>query len=161
ILGGTFDPIHNGHLDVGEAAARGLDLARMFAITSNVPPHRPQPFASSFHRFAMVSLALSGRRGWRASDLELRSPSPSFTSTTLKRFHERGYAPGELFFVIGADAFSDITTWRDYPALLDGAHFVVVSRPGFPVQQLSHRLPLLADRMVSPPIDVLAQMEPM
>src|SRR5262245_8032368 len=132
----------------------------MFVITSNVPPHRPQPFASSFHRFAMVSLALGGREGWRASDLELRSPSPSFTSTTLKRFHERGYAPGELFFVIGADAFGDIATWRDYPAILNDAHFAVVSRPGFPVQQLSHRLPLLADRMAWPPLDALGQMEP-
>lgn len=161
ILGGTFDPIHNGHLDVGDAAAAALDLSRMFVITSNVPPHRPQPFASSYHRFAMVSLALAGRSGWRASDLELRTPAPSFTSATLKRFHDRGYGPNELFFVLGADAFGDIGTWRDYPAILNDAHFVVVSRPGFPVDQLPHRLPLLAARMVRPPLDSLSQIDPL
>ena len=74
----------------------------------------------------------SARPGWRASDLELRSPAPSFTSTTLQKFHERGYGAGVLFFVIGADAFADIGTWRDYPGILQDAHFAVVSRPGVP-----------------------------
>jgi nicotinate-nucleotide adenylyltransferase len=161
ILGGTFDPIHNGHIEVGEAATGALALTRLFVITSNVPPHRPQPFASSFHRFAMVALSAVGREGWRASDLELRSPAPSFTSTTLKKFHERGYGACELFFVIGADAFADIGTWRDYPAILHEAHFAVVSRPGFPVDQLPHRLPLLADRMVHAPLDAVSQLDPL
>lgn len=161
ILGGTFDPIHCGHVDVAEAALQALGLTRLFVITSNVPPHRPQPFASSFHRFAMVALCAVGRPGWRASDLELRSPAPSFTSSTLRRFHERGYGPGELFFILGADAFADIGTWRDYPAILQDAHFAVVSRPGFPVAQLSHRLPLLADRMIHAPLDAVSQIEPL
>ncbi len=161
ILGGTFDPIHCGHIDVAAAAQRALGLTRLFVITANVPPHRPQPFASSFHRFAMVALSAVGRPGWRASDLELRSPAPSFTSSTLQKFHERGYGAGELFFVLGADAFADIGSWRDYPAILQEAHFAVVSRPGFPVDQLPHRLPLLADRMMRAPIDALSQIEPM
>jgi nicotinate-nucleotide adenylyltransferase len=161
ILGGTFDPIHDGHLGVGDAAVQALGLTRMFVITAHVPPHRPQPFASSYHRFAMVSFAVANRPGWRASDLELRTPTPSFTSATLRKFHERGYAPCELFFVLGADAFGDIGTWRDYPAILNDAHFAVVSRPGFPVHQLPQRLPLLADRMVQPPVDALTQLEPM
>src|SRR5262249_10170227 len=114
IIGGTFDPIHSGHLDVGDAAEAALGLTRMFVITANVPPHRPQPFASSFHRFAMASLAVAGRPGWRASDLELRSPTPSYTSQTLRKFHERGFLPSEMFFIIGADAFADIGAWRDY-----------------------------------------------
>ena len=161
VFGGTFDPIHCGHVDVADAAVDALGLSRLFLITSNVPPHRPQPFASSFHRFAMVALCAVGRPGWRASDLELRSPAPSFTSTTLQKFHDRGYGPGELFFVIGADAFADIGTWRDYPAILQDAHFAVVSRPGFPVEQLPHRLPLLANRMIHAPISAVSQLEPM
>jgi nicotinate-nucleotide adenylyltransferase len=160
ILGGTFDPIHCGHIDIAEAAQQALGLARLFLVTANVPPHRPQPFASSFHRFAMVAMAAVGRSGWRASDLELRSPPPSFTSSTLRRFHERGYGAGELFFVLGADAFADIGSWRDYPAILQDAHFAVVSRPGFPVDQLPHRLPLLARRMTRVPVDALSQIEP-
>ncbi len=151
ILGGTFDPVHCGHLDVGASAQEALELTRMYVITSNIPPHRPQPFASAYHRFAMVSFAVSTRPDWRAADLELRSPTPSFTSGTLAKFHERGYAASELFFVIGADAFADIGSWRDYPAILDAAHFAVVSRPGFLVEQLPHRLPRLVSRMIRPP----------
>ena len=161
ILGGTFDPIHCGHIDIAEVAQQALGLERLFLITANVPPHRPQPFASSFHRFAMVALAAVGRSGWRASDLELRSPAPSFTSSTLRKFHERGYGAGELFFVLGADAFADIASWRDYPAILQDAHFAVVSRPGFPVDQLPDRLPHLANRMMRPPVDALSQIEPL
>ena len=161
IFGGTFDPIHRGHLDVGEAAVKALDLTRIFVITSNVPPHRTQPSASAFHRFAMVSLALLGLPGWRASDLELRLPTPSYTSTTLKRFRERGYAPCELFFILGADAFAEIASWRDYPTILRDAHFAVVSRPGAPVERLPHQLPWLADQMVKPPLDQLSQLDPL
>jgi nicotinate-nucleotide adenylyltransferase len=160
VLGGTFDPIHSGHLDMAEAAARALNLTRIYVITANFPPHRGQPQASSFHRFAMVSMAVAGRPGWRASDLELRTSTTSYTSDTLKMFHQREYAPCELFFVLGSDAFAEVATWRDYPSLLDAAHFVVVSRPGLPVGLLSARLPQLADRMVRPPIDAITQIDP-
>src|SRR3954447_14555753 len=161
IFGGTFDPIHCGHLDVADAAVRELKLSRLFVITSNVPPHRPQPIASSFHRFAMVSLAVVDRPDWRAADLELRHDAPSFTSRTLDLFHERGYLSSELFFVIGADAFAEIGSWRDYPKILDAAPFAVVSRPGFSVKELPRRLPKLADRMARPPIDEVAQIDPL
>jgi nicotinate-nucleotide adenylyltransferase len=96
----------------------------------------------------MVSLAVAGRRGWRASDVELRHEAPSYTSTTLRRFEGRGYAPAELFFLIGADAFADIGSWRDFPRILDRAHFVVVSRPGQAASGMVERLPALASRMV-------------
>jgi nicotinate-nucleotide adenylyltransferase len=161
ILGGTFDPIHCGHIDVGQAAQTALGLQRVFVVTANVPPHRPQPFASAYHRFAMTSLAVTGRDGWRATDLELRVQTPSYTSETLHRFRERGYAATELYFVIGADAFTDIGSWRDYPSILDLANFAVVSRPGYPVDELAHRLPRLASRMVRPPIDRLAALDAM
>jgi len=161
ILGGTFDPIHWGHLDLGDVAVSQLELSRLFVITSNVPPHRPQPLASSYHRFAMVSQALLDRPDWRAADLELRHDAPSFTSQTFELFHERGYLSSELFFVIGADAFAEIASWRDYPKILDAAHFVVVSRPGASVKELPRRLPRLADRMARPPLDEVAQMDPL
>ena len=161
ILGGTFDPIHWGHLDLADVAVNELKLTRLFVITANVPPHRPQPLASSYHRFAMVALAVLDRPDWRAADLELRHDAPSFTSRTLDLFHERGYVSSELFFVIGADAFADIASWRDYPRILDSAHFAVVSRPGFPVAELPRRLPKLADRMARPPLDDVAQIAPL
>jgi nicotinate-nucleotide adenylyltransferase len=161
ILGGTFDPIHWGHLDIADAAVKELKLTRLFVITANVPPHRPQPLASAFHRFAMVAIALLDRPDWRAADLELRHDAVSFTSRTLGLFHDRGYLSSELFFVIGADAFGEIASWRDYPRILDAAHFAVVSRPGCSVKELPHRLPGLADRMTRPPIDQIAQIDPL
>jgi nicotinate-nucleotide adenylyltransferase len=100
----------------------------------------------------MVTLTVAGRPGWRASDLELRAPPPSYTASTLKQFHVRGYGPAELFFVIGADAFAEIESWRDYPALLGYTHFAVVSRPGHPVQTLPVQMPHLARLMTSPAI---------
>jgi nicotinate-nucleotide adenylyltransferase len=160
ILGGTFDPIHTGHVDLGDAAQDSLALSRVFIIPSHIPPHRPQPFASSYHRFTMVALALAGRTGWRALDIELRGERPSYTNTTLLRFHERGYTAKELFFIIGADAFAEIGTWRGYPTILDRAHFAVVSRPGCPIEELPERLPLLAPRMTRAPLDALASDEP-
>ena len=161
ILGGTFDPIHRGHMDLADAAMMELRLTRMFIITSNVPPHRPQPLASAYHRFAMVAVAVLDRPEWRAADLELRHNAPSYTSDTLDRFHERGYAPSELFFIIGADAFAEIGSWHDYPQILDAAHFAVVSRPGFPAGELSRRLPFLAERMARSPIDAVDQIDPL
>jgi nicotinate-nucleotide adenylyltransferase len=161
ILGGTFDPIHAGHVDAGHAAALAIGLHRLIVVPSHIPPHRPQPLASPYHRFAMVSLAVSGNAGWRASDLELRIEAASYTCETLAKFHERGYAPSELFFIIGADAFADIASWRDYPDILDQAHFAVVSRPGFPVADLPALLPDLKARMTIPPLDDTRQMDPL
>jgi nicotinate-nucleotide adenylyltransferase len=147
ILGGMFDPIHCGHLDVGAAAQRRLHLTDVLVVPSNLPPHRDQPVASSHHRFAMAALAVAGLPGWRALDLELRGTGRSYTSDTLRHFHARGYRPSELFFLTGADAFLEIATWKDYPALFEFAHFAVVARPRVPVGELPARLPELAERM--------------
>ena len=87
-----------------------------------------------------------------ASDVELTKDGPSYTATTLRTFHQRGYRSGELFFITGADAFKDIATWKDYPVILDEAHFAVVSRPGYPVSELPRVLPSLAPRMTQAPV---------
>jgi nicotinate-nucleotide adenylyltransferase len=153
ILGGTFDPIHNGHIDLGRVAEASLGLTRLFVIPASVPPHRPQTHASSFHRFAMAALVVADQPNWHASDLELRSLSTSYTAVTLQQFHDQGYAPSELYFIIGADAFADLSSWRAYPQILEWAHFAVVSRPGHPTEALPGVLPALAARMVRPPIE--------
>jgi nicotinate-nucleotide adenylyltransferase len=160
LLGGTFDPIHRGHIDAAQAACAALDLTSLIVIPANIPPHRPQPVASTYHRFAMAALAVAGRPGWRVCDVELRTDSPSYTSATLRRFHADGYEARELFFVIGADAFAEIGSWKHYPEILGFAHFAVVSRPGFRASDLAARLPLLAPRMVRPAHASTAATEP-
>src|SRR4029079_11305300 len=105
---------------------------------------------SSYHRFAMVSLAVSGRARWRASDLELMIGAPSYTIGTLQRFNDEGLTATELFFIIGADAFAEIGTWKDYPRLFERAHFAVVSRRGSRASDMRERLPALRSQMASP-----------
>jgi len=148
ILGGTFDPIHTGHVDAARAAEAALGLTEILIVTSHIPPHRVQPVASPFHRFAMVALTVATQSRWCASDLELLSAAPSYTSCTLDRLHRAGYRPTELFFIVGADAFREIESWKDYPAIFDRAHFAVVSRPGSAVAALPQQIPALAPRMI-------------
>jgi nicotinate-nucleotide adenylyltransferase len=150
ILGGTFDPIHLGHIDTAIAAREALGLDRVVILPSRVPPHRPvQPQASRYHRFAMAALAVSGLDGLVVSDAELCAAPPSFTADTLARLHATGMVPSQIFFITGADAFAEIETWSRYPDVLSMAHFVVVSRPGHPVAATAARLPTLAARMVT------------
>ena len=155
ILGGTFDPIHNGHLEAAAAAKTALSLSDVYVVPAGVPWQRRPPQASGFHRFAMVSLAVAGRDGWHADDLELLDNSESYTSDTLQKFHRRGCSPAELFFIVGADAFATIDTWRNYPGLLEYANFAVVSRPGCSVAEVKRRLPGLAGRMVNAPLEAV------
>ncbi len=132
ILGGTFDPIHLGHLEAATAAQTSLSLDRVMLLPSRTPPHRStEPRASVFHRFAMAALA-AAERGFTVSDLELRREGPSYTALTLEALHRDGFPAAELFFITGSDAFADVAAWYDYPRILQLANFVVVSRPGAP-----------------------------
>lgn len=157
LLGGTFDPIHQGHLDVANAARLALALTSVLVVPSRVPPHRRAPRASAPHRFAMATLAVQQHRDFVVSDVEMVEPddsAPSYTWATLDRLATRGVNLKELFFLTGADAFKDIRTWMGFPALLDRCHFVVVSRPGQPVSGLAAALPELAGRMTTMPAGI-------
>lgn len=163
ILGGTFDPIHCGHLDLARVAHGALQLEQVWLVPSLVPPHkRDQSLASPFHRFAMVALAADRlETPWLvACDMELAQNGPSYTARTLSRLASSGYDPASVFFITGADAFAEIATWRDYPALLALAHFVVISRPGVPVASTREQVPELASRMISWAADAAVPEQP-
>ena len=149
LLGGTFDPIHIGHLAAARAAHDAFGLNHVRFIPSAMPPHRPDsPRASGYHRIEMVRLAVADAPGWVASDLELSREGPSYTYDTLTTLGGEGLSPLQIFFITGADAFAEITTWHRYPDVLDRAHFVVVARPGAALDLLRTRLPDLAPRMI-------------
>lgn len=147
ILGGTFDPIHLGHLAIGQLAQSICDLSHVLVIPSGTPPHRPSgPCASADHRLAMARLAAEPL-GWQVSDMELRRTGRTYTAETLDAL--RATAPETaFFFILGADAFAAIATWHRFPEVLDLAHFVVVARPGHPVDHMDVQVPQLARRMI-------------
>ena len=154
ILGGTFDPLHRGHLDVAEAARAALGLDRIVFVPARVPSHRGAPQASAAHRFAMTALAVQPYGHLLVSDIEMHDDTPSYTAVTLGRLASLGLDPARTFFLTGADAFLDIRTWHNYPAVLDLSHFAVVSRPGHPATRMPEWLPDLAARMRRVPCDV-------
>jgi nicotinate-nucleotide adenylyltransferase len=147
-LGGTFDPIHCGHLDVAIAARAALKLDEVYLVPARVPSHRGAPVASADDRLAMVTLAAETRDWLRVSEIELQAPGPSYTMDTLDRLEARGTNLALLHVITGADAFAEILTWKGVPQLLDRCPFVVVSRPGHPAPALRQALPTLAHRMV-------------
>ena len=139
VLGGTFDPIHSGHLDAAAAARRACALDSVLLVPARAPAHRAAaPRAPAVHRFAMAAMAAQFCDDLRVSDIELRYDGPSFTSVTLERLATLGHRPEQLFFITGADAFADIASWHDYPAVLDRSHFVVVARPGAGLRARAH-----------------------
>jgi len=148
VIGGTFDPIHCGHLDAARAAREALALDAVMFVPSHVPPHRERPRVSGYHRLAMVALAIQDDPRFVVSDAELLAAGPSYTARTLRALHDGGWARSQIFFIIGVDAFAEIASWYDYPAVVDAAQFVVVSRPGHTHAVLRQTVPELAARFV-------------
>jgi nicotinate-nucleotide adenylyltransferase len=150
ILGGTFDPIHNGHLAAADAAQRSLGLDALTLIPSHIPPHRLDPVgATSEQRYDMAMLAAGERPGWSASRIEIDREGPSYTYDTLVQLDKLVSVGSQFFFILGADAFAEIASWSRYPAVLDLAHFVVVSRPGITLDSLCERVPSAFSRRPS------------
>jgi nicotinate-nucleotide adenylyltransferase len=143
VFGGTFDPIHVGHLDAAAAAREALALDEILFVPSQVPPHRSaDPRATMFHRFAMVALATADRPASRASDVELRRSGTSYSYETLAVLHADGWAPSQLFFILGADAFAEIAQWREFDRVVEGTNLAVVGRTGTSLESALGRTPL-------------------
>lgn len=132
ILGGTFDPIHHGHLRLALEVVERLSLDRLHLVPCADPPHRHTVFAPAHLRLSMVEAAVAGISNLIADDRELRRDGPSFTVDTLAAFRAE-YPEAALVFVLGADAFAQLPTWHDFAGLTGYAHLVVVNRPGTPV----------------------------
>ncbi len=143
LFGGTFDPIHCGHLCAARAARERFALDRVYFIPAGRPPHRGRDRLTPFeHRYAMVTLACAGEPGFLPSLAE--SPSrrgANYSISTVRRFR-RELGPGDrLFFLLGIDAFLEFRTWRQWWLLLNAADFVIVSRPGFSLDRVAQVLP--------------------
>lgn len=131
LMGGTFNPIHLGHLRAAEEIAEKLKLDQVYFMPSAKPPHKsPSPLVGYWHRLEMLKLAVSDRPGFWASDLENHLPAPSYTINTLKAFKKAWSARTGIFFLVGLDSFMTLPVWHQYRELLSLAAFVVFGRAG-------------------------------
>lgn len=136
ILGGTFDPVHNGHLILAEAAGSLCTLDEIILLPAAVPPHKQEVISDFSDRVAMLEIAIKNRPALSLSTIEQLLPTPSFTIDTLRYLLLHSTHPVEFFFITGADAFLDILSWKEYLALLRITHFIVFSRMGSENEQL-------------------------
>jgi len=130
IFGGTFNPIHLGHLRAAEEVRRACGLTRIVFVPAHLPPHKKVRVAPARHRLAMVRLAVRGNPRFSVSDIELRRAGSSYSFETIRFVNSRLHPQDELFFIIGSDAFREIHTWKYYPDFFSACHFIVMGRPG-------------------------------
>jgi nicotinate-nucleotide adenylyltransferase len=148
LFGGTFDPIHRGHLSVARAAARRFRLREVWFIPADIPPHKQKALITSyFHRYSMVTLAVANEPDFLPSLLEAPEPEthmerrPSYTIDTIRKV-KAGLRRGDrLYFLIGMDAFRDIAKWHKAEELLRECEFIVAARPGNSLENVASSLP--------------------
>jgi nicotinate-nucleotide adenylyltransferase len=152
LFGGTFDPIHRGHMALARTALERHKLNRIYLVPSGIPPHKQQqPLSPFFHRYAMVALATAQDRRLVPSLLEAPEESasagkkdrakPNYTIDTVRRLKESCKSSDTLFVLAGIDAFADIAKWHQAEALFREAEFIVASRPGYSLADVANALP--------------------
>jgi nicotinate-nucleotide adenylyltransferase len=156
LFGGTFDPIHGGHLALARAASERCNLSRIWFVPANVPPHKQrQPLSAFPHRYAMIALATAKEKDFAPSLLEAPDDrdsggagrgktlpaKPNYTIDTVRRLKQSFKKADRLFLLIGIDAFEDIANWHEAETLFGECEFVVASRPGYSLADVANALP--------------------
>jgi nicotinate-nucleotide adenylyltransferase len=155
LFGGTFDPVHRGHLALARVALDQYKLNRIYFVPANIPPHKQrQPLSPFIHRFAMLALATAPEKAFVPSLLEApeedaaqsrstknRVEKPNYTIDTIRRLKQSFKASDKLFFLIGMDAFCDIAKWHQAEALFRECEFIVANRPGYSLADVANALP--------------------
>jgi nicotinate-nucleotide adenylyltransferase len=143
ILGGTFDPVHNGHLHIARRSSELFSLDRVYFVPAQIPPHkRGEAITNPYHRFAMLALALCDQPHFLASPVELEPGASPFTVDTLADFAQRlRLPPRRLFFIAGGDSFQCVPTWKNFEALLCTYNMLFIERPDCRMAPESLELP--------------------
>ncbi len=132
LYGGTFDPVHIGHLEIARRVSRVFEIDTVVFIPAQVAPHKVgRPVTEPIHRYAMLALATQADPRLVVSTFELDAPDRRYTVDTVEHFQRELGDSNELFFIMGADSWSEVTTWRDWERLLTMINHIVVTRPGF------------------------------
>lgn len=142
IIGGTFDPVHIGHLIIAEEAWYRLGLARVIFVPASVPPHKPdEPVSEREHRYRMTVLATEDNPAFEVSRMEFERPGPSYTVDTLAELKRLHGEDTELFFIMGADSVLEITTWHRPDEIVRLCTVVAAARPGYDLARAERSLP--------------------
>lgn len=132
LYGGTFDPVHSGHLEVARRVSELFEIERVIFIPAQLAPHKTgRPVTAPIHRYAMLALATQDDARLLISTFELDAPDRRYTVDTVAHFQRTFGEDTELFFIMGADSWSEIKTWRDWERLLRMTSHIVVTRPGY------------------------------
>ena len=132
IFGGTFNPIHIGHLAIAQMAQEQMHLDRVIFVPSNIPPHKKGPYIlPALHRYRMVRLAIRGNSSFAISDFEIKRGKKSYTIDTIGYFKKRFPPMAKLFFIVGADTLPHLKDWRYIEDVVKIVKFIVVNRPGY------------------------------
>lgn len=132
LFGGTFDPIHLGHLRCAQEVLETFHLNQVIFILAATPPHKTdRPIISTRHRWEMVKMSIADNPSFVLSDVEIRREGRSYSIETISYYHRNRGNRERLFFILGADAFCEIETWKDYSQLFTLCDFIVISRPNF------------------------------
>jgi nicotinate-nucleotide adenylyltransferase len=157
-MGGTFDPVHYGHLVVAEEVRVTCELDDMVFIPAGEPPHKQGGIVTAAHyRLAMLELAIASNRHFSISLVDIDRPGPSYTAETLRMLHQLWGQPTELYFIIGWDSLQEFYTWHDPAGILEQlTYLVAVHRPGYTAEldflvQTEARLPTLKQRLLTMP----------
>ncbi|MBI3556480.1 MAG: nicotinate (nicotinamide) nucleotide adenylyltransferase [Deltaproteobacteria bacterium] len=166
ILGGSFNPVHIGHVRLAEEVQRRCAFDPLLIIPTKCPPHKPPYEVSDEHRLALVRLAFESVPDTRVSTFELESEGPSYAIRTIENF-TRQYAGRPIYFILGTDAFNDLPSWYAFPDVMEACSFVVVARAGWDSMdadsdrsKLSRRLAKLVAAGLLKPLDSNAGGEP-
>ncbi len=148
LYGGTFDPVHKGHIAVAEVLSKLFAVDEVVFIPACVAPHkRGGEVTPALHRYAMLALATQSTESFRVSTVELDQPERPYTWETLSRMRETLGSDAAIFFVMGADSWADITSWREWERVLSLSNHIVVTRPGYELGT-RHVTPEVRERIV-------------
>jgi len=156
LFGGTFDPVHTGHLLLADAVRGNAGLEKIVFVPAAVPPHKPGgPSSGADDRLAMVRLAIEGNPGFEVEDLELRRPGASFTVDTLAELQASPeWGDAEWFLLMGADMLADLPNWKDPDEIVRRAGLLVMERPGFDVREMKTRFASEAVMVKTPSLGI-------
>jgi nicotinate-nucleotide adenylyltransferase len=136
IMGGTFDPIHNGHIETAKETAQWLNVGQLFLLPAHIPPHKNSTTASALHRENMVKIICHQQPLFQLDNRELKRQTSSYTVTSLLEIKQE-QPNSTIFFIIGMDSLLNFTTWHQWQEILLLCHLVVNVRPGYPLNQIN------------------------